>query len=107
MALSFARSFAPMAALRFSVLPLIDTIMQLAFDKGVERQSTWSERVISIEHACEIECSAINLQRFGLTQYSETSCIATKISRLAFAKLLTDATEIELSLHLFSFRVSD
>jgi hypothetical protein len=66
LALSFARSAAPMAfALRFSILPLIDNIMQLAFDKGVEHHLTPSQ-------ACEIERTAINLNRFFVTMYFET-----------------------------------
>jgi hypothetical protein len=71
LALSFARSVAPMAfALRFSVLPLIDTIMQLAFDKGTE-PCVATDGLIP-EHECEIERSAINLQRFSRTKYFET-----------------------------------
>ncbi len=70
LALSFARSTALMAfALRFSVLPIIDPIMRLAFDKGVE-----SPRVgdIEPEYEVEIERSAINLTRFTASKYFES-----------------------------------
>ncbi len=71
LALSFARSTAPMAfALRFSVLPLIDSIMQLAFHRGVEPDADESVELPSA-HAFEIQRSAMNLQRFTLTKYFE------------------------------------
>ncbi len=45
LALSFARSTASMAfALRFSVVPLIDSMIHLAFENGVEQVSTLHER---------------------------------------------------------------
>jgi hypothetical protein len=72
LALSFARSTASMAfALRFSVLPLIDTMMRLAFDKGLEAHRTFHS-ALKFEHICEIERSAINLRRFTDTKYFET-----------------------------------
>jgi hypothetical protein len=68
LALSFARSTAPMAfALRYSILPLIDNVMQLAFDKGVDDPL----EDLSPAHECEIEHSSINLQRFTVTKYAE------------------------------------
>ncbi len=72
LALSFARSVAPMAfALRFSILPLIDNVMQLAFDRGVEYDPSFFVH-LSPAHECEIERSSINLQRFTVTKYAET-----------------------------------
>ncbi len=72
LALSFARSVAPMAfALRFSVLPLIDSIMHLAFDNGVGCYSVWFTEQ-ALDQECEIERSATNLQHFSLTKYFET-----------------------------------
>ncbi len=72
LALTFARSTASMAfALRFSVLPLIDSIMRLAFDKGVETHHTVTP-YFSHEHKCEVQRSAINLQRFTATRYFES-----------------------------------
>ncbi len=63
LALSFARSTAPMAfALRFSVLPLVDSIMHLAFEDGVEG-------TLSAEHAFDIRRSSINLGSFCSTKY--------------------------------------
>jgi hypothetical protein len=68
LALSFARSTASMAfALRFSILPLIDNVMQLAFDGGVDDPF----EDLSPAHECEIERSSINLQRFTVTKYAE------------------------------------
>ncbi len=74
LALRFARSVAPTAsALRFSILPLIDSIMHLAFDRGVESSFLWtSGNRLSAEHECEIRRSAINLQSFTHTKYFET-----------------------------------
>jgi hypothetical protein len=74
LALSFARSTAPMAAaLRFSILPLIDSIMHFAFDQGVEPGSFWaSGNHLSAAHECAIPCSAIKLQSFTHTKYFET-----------------------------------
>jgi hypothetical protein len=73
LALSFARSTAPMAfALRFSVLPLIDSIMRFAFDSGVEPSDFVNPRLLGAEHSTEIQRSAINLHRFSLTKYFET-----------------------------------
>ncbi len=71
LALSFARSVATMSfALRFSVLPLIDSIMYLAFEYGLEI-SSYRSRLTS-EHEFEIRRSAINLQRFTLTGFFES-----------------------------------
>ncbi len=72
LALSFARSTAPMTfALRYSVLPLIDTIIRLAFDKGAEAHRTCSTG-LKVEHVCEIERSTINLQLFTHTKYFDS-----------------------------------
>ncbi len=72
LALSFARSTAPMAfALRFSGLPLIDSVMRLAFDTGVAHD-VWTQTRVALEKACEIERSAFNLERFSLTKYFST-----------------------------------
>ena len=72
LALSFARSTVPMAfALRFSILPLIDSIMRSAFDRGVEPVQYRGDG-LSAEHSCEIRRSSIDLQRFSLTHYFET-----------------------------------
>ncbi len=54
-------------ALRFSILPLIDNVMQLAFDGGVDDPF----EDLSPAHECEIERSSINLQRFTVTKYAE------------------------------------
>jgi hypothetical protein len=71
LALSFARSTAQMAsALRFSILPLIDDVMRLAFDKGVVYDPSFSVN-ISPAHEYDIERSSINLQRFTVTKYAE------------------------------------
>ncbi len=77
LALSFARSTASMAfALRYSVLPLIDTMMQLAFDKGVEKYSNpfnpFLDEALSAEHEVDLQRSAINLQPFTCTKCFET-----------------------------------
>jgi hypothetical protein len=77
LALSFARSTASMAfALRYSVLPLIDTMMRLAFDKGVEQFSTpfkpCVDKALSAEHEIDLQRSAISLQPFTRTTYFET-----------------------------------
>ncbi len=73
LALSFARSAAPMAfALRFSVLPLIDTIAQFAFGRGVESHPSFSDEPILFEQELVIECSAIDLQRFTRSKYFES-----------------------------------
>ncbi len=67
LALSFARSTAPMAfALRFSILPLIDSIMHLAFQGVVE-----DDNDLSCADSFEIGCSAINTQLFTRTKYFE------------------------------------
>jgi hypothetical protein len=71
LALSFARSVASMAfALRYSVLPLIDTIVHFAFEKGIEGQPRHFTRLTS-KQEYEIERSAISLQRFSRTRYFE------------------------------------
>ncbi len=70
--LRFARSVASMSfALRFSILPLIDSIMHLAFQYGVEADSEIGDSMTG-EHVCEIVRSAINLHRFSTTKYFET-----------------------------------
>ncbi len=70
--LRFARSVASMAfALRFSILPLIDSITHLAFKYGVEAD-LFVRDAITAEDVCEIERSAINLHRFSTTKYFET-----------------------------------
>ncbi len=73
LALGFARSTAPMAfALRFSILPLIDSIMQFAFHRGVEPgDPPLNESRLSGEHEHEIRCSSINLQSFTRSKYFE------------------------------------
>jgi hypothetical protein len=80
LALSFARSTASMAfALRFSILPLIDSLMHLAFEDGAERNcvpegyQNEDVRFLTAEQAFDIKRSAINLQRFTLTKYFETA----------------------------------
>ncbi len=71
LALSFARSTAQMAsALPFSILPLIDTVMHLAFHVGVVYDPSFSVS-LSAAHEYEIERSSVNLQRFTLTKYAE------------------------------------
>ncbi len=77
LALSFARSTAPMAfALRYSVLPVIDSIMRLAFDKGVELFynpfDPFLEETLSAEHEVGLQRSAISVQSFTHTKYFET-----------------------------------
>ncbi len=77
LALSFARSTAPMAfALRYSVLPLIDTMMRLAFDKGLEPFSNpfnpYMGEDLSGEHEIDLQRSAISVQSFTRTKYFET-----------------------------------
>jgi hypothetical protein len=68
LAMSFARSTAAMAfALRFSVLPLIDSIMHLAFNLGVECDLHFKP-----QQAFDLQRSAIKLSRFTLTKYFET-----------------------------------
>jgi hypothetical protein len=57
-------------ALRYSVLPLIDTIMQFAFHRGAEYCAPTP--TIMPAHEWEIERSAINLQRFSRTKHFET-----------------------------------
>ncbi len=67
LALMFARSTAPMAfALRFSILPLIDSIMYLAFEFGLEPESGSK---LTAKQAHDIQLCAINLQHFISTQY--------------------------------------
>jgi hypothetical protein len=56
-------------ALRYSRLPLIDSIMHLAFDNGVEDGTS-----IQPSLTCAIEHSALSLPRFTLTQYFESEC---------------------------------
>jgi hypothetical protein len=58
-------------ALRFSGLPLLDSIMRLAFDTGVGND-LWTQTGLALEKACEIERSAFNLERFSLTKYFNT-----------------------------------
>ncbi len=71
LALSSARSVAPIAfALRFSILPLIDSIMHFAFDRGVEPILVRRVR-LSAEHECEIQRSTISLPAFTRTKYFE------------------------------------
>jgi hypothetical protein len=77
LALSFARSTAPMAfALRYSVLPLIDAMVQLAFDNGVEEFSnpfhTGVGDFLSDEQEFDLLRSVISLQLFTRTKYFET-----------------------------------
>ncbi len=90
LALSFARSTAPMAfALRYSVLPLIDAMMQLAFDKGVEPLSNPFDLnqydVLSAAHEKDLQRSAINLQSFTRTKYFETELQChSKLKRKTF-----------------------
>jgi hypothetical protein len=70
-ALSFARSTASMAfALRFSVLPLVESIMHLAFENGVEQEDSLYSNDASHEH--DIRLSTIDLQHFTRTKYFET-----------------------------------
>jgi hypothetical protein len=57
-------------ALRFSILPLIDSIMHFAFDRGVE-PSVVRSVPLSAEHECEIQRSAIRLVPFTRTKYFE------------------------------------
>jgi hypothetical protein len=64
------------SALRFSILPLIDSIMHLAFNGGVEPCPRFSVVWGPAEECAmevEIERSSINLQRFTLTRYAETA----------------------------------
>ncbi len=56
-------------ALRFSVLPLIDSVIRLAFRNGVERPRAGD---IEPEHEIELERSAINPTRFTATKYFES-----------------------------------
>jgi hypothetical protein len=66
-------------ALRYSVLPLISTVMQLAFDKGVEppwHGGPYSDpyfypEPFSPAHERDLQRSAINLQPFTHTKYFE------------------------------------
>ncbi len=70
LALSFARSTASMAfALRFSVLPLIDSIMHFAFENGVEEEFLYTSNA---SHEYQIQLASINLQHFTRTKYFET-----------------------------------
>ncbi len=73
LALSFARSTASMAfALRFSILPLIDNVMQLAFDTGVVHDPAFLHlESFGPAQECIIERSSISLHRFTLTKYAE------------------------------------
>ncbi len=85
LALSFAGATASMAfALRFSALPLVDSIMHLAFEEGVEDDSP-DQPFFSAEQALNIQRSAINLQPFTLTKYFETElqCHSSKSKPLA------------------------
>jgi hypothetical protein len=69
-ALSFARFTASMAfALRFSALPLIDSIMHFAFENGVEEEEF---TLPNASHEHEIRLATINLQHFTRTKYFET-----------------------------------
>ncbi len=73
LALSFARSVSTMAfALRFSILPLLDSIMHSAFGNGVEDASRDVEMApLSPAQEFDIERSAINMNRFTATKYWE------------------------------------
>ncbi len=83
LALSFARSVAPVAfALRFSVLPLIDSIMQLTADKDTEAPSPAKNKSVA-EEVCEIERSATDLQRFTATLYFERELQRSGTSKAA------------------------
>ncbi len=90
LALSFARSIAPMAfALRYSVLPLIDSIVQLAFDKGVEKLSIpfspYIDEIFTCEDEIDLQRSAISLQSFTRTTYFETELQChSKLKRKTF-----------------------
>jgi hypothetical protein len=57
-------------ALRFSVLPLVDAIMHLAFENGVEQDHPLHSNDASHEH--EIRLATISLQHFTRTTYFET-----------------------------------
>ncbi len=84
LALSFARSTASMAfALRFSVLPLTDSIMRLAFDNGVELPFVDD---MEPEHEVELERSTINLTRFTATKYFESELQHLKKSKTSAHK---------------------
>ncbi len=70
LALSFARSAAPTAsALRFSILPLIDNIMHLAFKYGVEGDVC---RDFFVDKAFDLKRSEISLQAFLNSKYVES-----------------------------------
>ncbi len=69
LALCFARSVAAVtSALRFAVLPLIDSVLHLAFEDGVE--GALSHPTGSVDDL-DIERSARNVQLFTLTKYFE------------------------------------
>jgi hypothetical protein len=77
LALSFARSTASMAfALRLSVLPLVDSIIQFAFDIGVERRMGLSG-FLNVDEEMELQRSTINLKRFVCTKYFECEVLAS------------------------------
>ncbi len=77
LALSFARSIASMAfALRYSALPLIDSIMHLAFEYGVEDST---QNYISAQEMFDIERSSIDLQRFTRSKYFEGELQRSKL----------------------------
>jgi hypothetical protein len=73
LALSFARSTASMSfALRFSVLPLVDSVMQLTSDHEMDLDDRVIPQAAVLEQACELEHSSISIQRFSVTKYFET-----------------------------------
>jgi hypothetical protein len=79
LALCFARSIAPTASvMRFSILPLIDSILRLAFASGVEPFN--DREALSTAHECEIRRSAISLDRFTATKYFEAEVLLPNTS---------------------------
>jgi hypothetical protein len=65
--------------LRFSVLPLIDSIIHFAFDRGLESSLPLpSSTALSGAHEFEIAHSSINLQRFADTNYFKTELLRFK-----------------------------
>ncbi len=82
-ALSFARSVAPTAfALRYSVLPLIDAIMFLAFEYGVEPgPNCFHEDEDRCLQESELQRSTISLQTFISTKYFEAELCRSMLSK--------------------------